>query len=206
MPERKDMDQKENDASRASVESIVMSQRCWCGQGCDSQLECMFWHFMRKTENGLRGTEPQKQFGRFRVDAFVECHGRSVIVELDGKQFHNAERDRRRDAIIRESVDAIIRIPFPAMWYYSRATFEVLAKWFPRFRIAKDVNVYTRGQLFRELDRIENGRWTGWTRDEYLELIESSYEVWGTKGRLGYVGSPKAFLHEWNLSPIVLST
>ena len=35
--------------------------------------------------------------GRFHVDFLVESGGRKLIVECDGRDYHNPHRDRERD-------------------------------------------------------------------------------------------------------------
>lgn len=185
----------------------VRMSKCVCGNGCDSHLECMFWHHMRKTQLDEQGTEHQKAIGRYRVDAFVDCDGQKVVVELDGKAFHNQERDAIRDEFVLQHCDAVIRIPFAAMWYYERATFEVLAYWFPRFRIAKDVCVHSLAELQQRIENMQEDFYNyelGMSKREYLDKIEFIVDVWDADDKFGFVGSPKAFVYNWNITPIVL--
>jgi very-short-patch-repair endonuclease len=57
------------------------------------------------------GLHPAQQYpiGQFNADfCFVEEH---LVVEVDGRDFHILERDRRRDAILREQGWRTLRIP-----------------------------------------------------------------------------------------------
>jgi hypothetical protein len=81
-----------------------------------------------------------------------------VVVELDGKQFHDPDVDALRDSQIIQHVSAIVRIPFKALWDTPRATFRVLNEWFPeRFDLGDDPHVITAGQLEYEL-YLKDGR------------------------------------------------
>src|SRR6266487_6712244 len=44
--------------------------------------------------------EPQVRLGKFTVDFLVEVGNKKVIVECDGKTYHNPEKDRERDKIL----------------------------------------------------------------------------------------------------------
>lgn len=113
----------------------------------ESVLEDRFWEMMRKTNLGLEGAKPQFEIGRFRVDAIVDCSGKSVVIELDGKQWHDPKADEHRDGILAQSVDAVIRIPFRCMWDTPRATFRAINEWYrDRFYIEDD-HVVTEGEL-----------------------------------------------------------
>jgi very-short-patch-repair endonuclease len=159
----------------------------------DSVLEEMFWHMIRKTSASTHASIDQFQIGRYRVDSIFDCDGKAVVVELDGKQFHNKELDRIRDAEIAQHVSAIIRVPFAAMWYYKDATMKVLGEWFPRFRITESILLLSQTELEQEHAYVEeSGDYLN--DDEWYEETEYSYDVWQINGNLGFVGSPKQFL------------
>lgn len=103
----------------------------------DSVLEERFWEMMRQTRGGLTGAIDQFQIGPHRVDAIVVCDGKAVVIELDGKAFHNSITDTFRDDAVLRSVNAVVRIPFHALWDAPYATFHVLSLWFPRFEIER---------------------------------------------------------------------
>ena len=95
--------------------------RCYCPHPDrlgDSVLEERFWHWVRKTSGKWHGSASQFHIGKYRVDTLFDCGGKMVVVELDGKAYHDQEADKERDSVIINSVDAIIRIPFAAVWHY----------------------------------------------------------------------------------------
>lgn len=163
----------------------------------DSVLEDAFWHMLRKTDLGWHAAIDQFEIGRYRVDCLMDCNGKLVVVELDGKAYHRAEADQLRDAEILKSVDAIIRIPFPAMWYYRYATFKVLGEWFPRLGLHADY------QLVLSMDEFKD-EWQRMMDDpevgaEYFNEAERSYNIWEKEGDIALVGSPSAFRGGTNL-------
>lgn len=163
----------------------------------DSVLEERFWHMLRKTELGLHGTAQQVPIGRYRVDGLIDCDGQAVVIELDGKRFHNPDADRIRDAALLQSVDAIIRIPFAAMWYYRYATFKILESWYPRFAITSPVTMLSEDELKEERDQVDADFWEyGETSvAEWLADVDGDYEVYRVDGpHEAFVGNPKQFL------------
>jgi very-short-patch-repair endonuclease len=114
----------------------------------ESILEERFWEHIRKTKDGLKGSKSQFQIGNFRVDAIFAYKARAIVVELDGRHFHDPEADAARDLILIKSVSAVVRIPFRALWDFPRATLAVLNEWFPdRFFTGEDRHVISKGQL-----------------------------------------------------------
>lgn len=162
----------------------------------DSVLEERFWHMLRKTELQWHGAAQQVPIGRYRVDALIDCDGKAVVVELDGKRFHNADADRIRDAVLLESVDAIIRIPFAALWYYRYATFKILESWYPRFAINGPVTMLSEAELREEHGQVDTDFWEyGQTSvAEWLEDVDGDYEVYRVDDAESFVGNPKQFL------------
>ncbi len=121
----------------------ISSRGCRCGAGCESVLECEFWYWLRKTDLGEKKALRQFPIGSHRVDCLIGCGDDLVVVELDGKEFHQhrTEEDLQRDAELLTKVDAVIRIPYAALHYYPRATFELLGTWYERFRL-RGIDVY----------------------------------------------------------------
>ncbi|QJE95993.1 hypothetical protein [Luteolibacter luteus] len=73
---------------------------------CDSPIEDEFYWEFRKVVNPevnvSRQVEIRTGLGLFRPDFVMEwpAGGRKIAVECDGKEFHEAERDARRDSAI----------------------------------------------------------------------------------------------------------
>lgn len=176
----------------------VDPQKCKCGGGCESVLECDFWYYIRKTNAMERNAARQWQVGRYRVDAIFNCDGKTVVVELDGAEFHKDERkdlNRVKDLLL--SVDTVIRIPYQSMHFYPRATFAVLGNWFPRFALrGQDVCCMTTDEFVAQLRNEPYGEGDFVNEREYLEWADPNYELWMPGG---WVGSPKAWMHQWNV-------
>lgn len=160
----------------------------------DSVLEKRFWAAMNKTRKTWHGAVDQFPIGRFRVDCLIDCDGKLVVVELDGKTYHDALADDLRDKELLKSVDAIIRVPFAAMWHYEAATMKVLSQWFPRFAVT-NYAVRSLTEFYRELQDVEDGHTHYYNRGEYLEDHENAIDVWELDGNVALVGSPSGFLH-----------
>ena len=156
----------------------------------DSVLEQMYWHMLRKSEKGWHGAVDQFQIGAFRVDCLINCDGKLVVVELDGAKYHNALDDELRDRELLKSVDAIIRVPFAAMWYYRYAVFAVMSEWFPRFKMRAEHQLTLSLDEFREELNADDL----YCQESYLDEAEDSYNIWEVGGDMGLVGSPSGFL------------
>jgi very-short-patch-repair endonuclease len=183
----------------------ITSKGCRCGGGCDSVLECEFWYWLRKTELGEKRALRQFQIGPFRVDCLIECGGELVVIELDGRQYHDKNADFLRDTELLRHVDAVIRIPYPAMHYYPDATMEVLGSWYSRLRRrncdsccihATEIELQIKGNV--------DSRGEFATREAWIDYAEPSYDVWFVKDCIGWAASLKTFLLEWKCAPIVI--
>lgn len=147
----------------------------------DSYLEKMFWHMMLKTEIGWHGAVDQLQIGKYRVDVIADCNGQSVVVELDGKQYHDSGKDAIRDAEILNHVDAIVRIPYYSMAQFRYGVFHLLGMWFPRFRIpSADWAVISRSELQESVE-------------DWLSEDADAIDVWDEVGSVGFLGTPRQF-------------
>lgn len=179
------------------IHSVNLGKKCPCvfspyphSQLGDSVLEKQFWHFLSKTRGGLHGAIDQFPIGRYRVDCLIDCNGKAVVVELDGKAYHDAMADEIRDREILKSVDAIIRIPFVAMWHYPHATFAVLAKWFSRFQIESPAT-YERQEFIERLRYLQTEE--DMRADEYVSIFDDTIQVWEVQNNAAVVGSPSGF-------------
>lgn len=180
------------DDRRKEIESGL---RCPCPHPHrvgDSVLEERFWHMMLKTSGGFHGSADQFQIGRYRVDAIFDCGGEVVVIELDGKAYHDRAADTERDNILINSVDAIIRIPFAAMWYYRNATLAAIASWYPRFDAGYYVTCLPLSEFNQEYTDIKAER--EWNPQEWIAEVEHSYDIWEAGRQYATVGSPKGFL------------
>ena len=85
---------------------------------CESPIEEQFlWEFNKVAHDQVtvrRQVEVETYRGRFRLDFVLErlSDGKAIGVECDGKNFHSAERDSKRDAAIVGTgvVDKIYRL------------------------------------------------------------------------------------------------
>jgi DNA helicase-2/ATP-dependent DNA helicase PcrA len=61
--------------------------------------------------------KPQVKFDRFRLDFLVEVGDRRVAVEADGRDFHDAVRDARRDEKLRRlGIEEVLRFTGSEIW------------------------------------------------------------------------------------------
>lgn len=102
---------------------------------CDSPIEDDFlWHYMKVANESVtfgRQHECKTDLGLFRVDFVVTDSGGTmkIGVECDGRDFHDAARDAKRDeAIIRAGVlNKIYRIPGSALYHCIYDALQLLA-------------------------------------------------------------------------------
>lgn len=71
--------------------------------------------------------------GRYRLDTVIGRRGERIAIELDGKAFHSAESDARRDAAILEigACDAVVRIRGRDVFGYPNLVWYILSRAFP---------------------------------------------------------------------------
>lgn len=185
---------------------VINTDHCKCRSGCGSVLECDFWYWVRKTEMMERKAHRQVTTGPYRVDCLFDCDGQQVVVELDGKAFHqDKEKERQRDQYLLKHFDAVIHIPYAAMHFYEHATFQVLASWYPRFQLRGiDTLCLTLSEFEEELSEVK----ARYSEDNYLSPadwckdVEQMYQLWNATSTSGWVGSVAAHLNRWNVTPI----
>jgi very-short-patch-repair endonuclease len=185
----------------------ISSKGCRCGGGCGSVLECEFWYWLRKTELGEKRALRQFQIGPFRVDCLIECGTELVVIELDGREWHQDKNaDFLRDTELLRHVDAVIRIPYPAMHYYPDATMEVLGTWYARLRRhGCDIYCIHASEIEPNIARNVDPYNSDFdTREKWIEYAEPNYDVWYVEEFVGWAASIKGFLNSWRCAPIVL--
>lgn len=209
-------------SNKRSVAKI--STENYAGMRCESPLEVRFWNYMQRTtrfgcqsretydvldwmlrvaqHDTLKGCRSQVEIAGFRVDALIDCDGEKIVVELDGQSFHDPISDEARDRILSDYVDAIIRIPFASMWYYPRATFAVLEKWYPRFKIAPHTQVLSLDAMYGEFSMARENPMYDYSEYKWLDVNDSSFEVWSVSEHMGMACSPKGIFYEYRNTPI----
>jgi very-short-patch-repair endonuclease len=160
----------------------------------ESPLESMFWHFMEKTKTeAWDDIKPQCKTGHRRLDAMLVADGIKIDLELDGKAWHDLEKDAVRDAELLTSgaVDEVIRIEAPAMLYYQYATMLSLSCWHGAFYVRPPAGCMTWHEWI-ETKTIHLESEQFYHNEDFDDWCENSAEVsLVVSDRLGVVGSPK---------------
>ena len=117
----------------------------------ESPLEEMFAWQMKGTRLKLAGVFTQVPIIGYRVDFLIQHKGRSIVVELDGRRYHDRKRDDERDSLIINHVDEIIRIPYSAM-INENATMIAIGKWCDRFEVSQEITTCTYKEAIREYE------------------------------------------------------
>jgi DNA helicase-2/ATP-dependent DNA helicase PcrA len=89
--------------------------------------------------------EPQVRFGKFTVDFLVDIGNGKVIVECDGKTYHNAEKDRERDKVL-------AREGYPIFHFSSTEIYRNIDQCIETLRNSQTHNVKPAYALDDELD------------------------------------------------------
>ena len=153
---------------------------------CDSPIEDSVFHEFHKFASDQvdlkRQHVIQTDSGTFRLD-FLLTHrttGRPIVIECDGREFHNIERDRARDeAIIRSgAVARIYRVRGKDCHYCSRDVLQLLARcepWVVTERFHQQATFYPHPTTYNdEIFELMDGYRA--MRRVYLEQIEGEYE------------------------------
>lgn len=160
-------------------------------QQCQSPAEV---ELLRILQRGypLSKVNAQVRIGRYRVD-FVTSDG--VGWEVDGRNFHDADKDRDRDQWILQTgkLQSIIRLPAAAAWYYWDACMAVFELW-SEYQPQVQSPVLSAAQVREEWEFAQNERdeslstWLQWAGDA------SAYEA---SEFAADVGKPLAFVDGW---------
>jgi len=161
----------------------------------ESPLEDMFAWQMRRTKLGLSGVFVQVPISNYRVDFLVQHKGMSIVVELDGRTYHNKNKDAVRDQCIIKHVDAIIRIPYSAM-LNENAVMVGISQWFDRFAVKAETSTVPFAEAMREFRQSGDNDFSQWDwMQVYTQHAESIR-----------VGSLKQIAMGHNILPITLRT
>lgn len=104
---------------------------------CESPMEEETLHCLSKYVGGEVKIVPQWEIqtlcGTFRADFPLASKSRRIIVECDGRKYHDRDRDEWRDAMILGTgdVDAIYRLQGRDIWYHRDDVFFIMGKWEP---------------------------------------------------------------------------
>jgi hypothetical protein len=157
-------------------------------QKCDSPIEDDVFHELYKFAGDQvalrRQHEVKTEAGNFRLD-FLLTHrttGRPIAIECDGKDFHDATKDRSRDrAILRTGkVAALYRVKGKDCYYCGLDVLQLLAQlepWLVMPRFFEQATVYPHPTSYRDehLGELEDG-YSG-SKRTYLEQVEGEYET-----------------------------
>ena len=74
--------------------------------------------------------EPGRE--RYRADFLLKHQSRTVVIECDGREFHDFNEDKSRDiAMLDHSVDDVIRLNGPDIFFNAEDAFECLTTYLP---------------------------------------------------------------------------
>jgi len=161
----------------------------------ESPLEEMFAWQMKRTKLGLKGVFVQVPIAGYRVDFLIQHKGRSIVVELDGKAYHDKQRDFKRDSRLIGHVDEIIRIPYAAM-INENAAMTGISHWHDRFAVPVErstAGFFEAMAEYRESKREDMSEWD-WM------------QVYKVNPHSIYVGTLKQIAMIHNISPITRMT
>ena len=171
----------------------------------ESPIEADFWHQMRKTSwTPWKSITAQVSLGKYRVDCLLEFADQRLVVELDGKEFHNEADDWKRDKILlaEHGITWVVRVPGSAIYMMPNATMRVLAEWWPVFNIGREIGVIHASKLRGEIAMAVNRDGLITSDAEWLTECGSFYHVWNVNETSGFVACPAAVLHSWNVRRI----
>ncbi len=174
-------------------------------QQCESPAERNLLHCLLK---GYKAEYIFQQYkvGPYRLD-FLTADG--VGWEVDGKEYHNEEKDAARDTWIltNSEIRQIVRIQASAIHFFQNACLAVFSNFVAHMREARMYCDIDDKEALRIADDILTKAYEGDLDDEpysLLGLFEQS-EAYTVVSNVGYVGTPFAFLpddhHLWKFLP-----
>ena len=171
----------------------------------ESPIEADFWHQMRKTNwTPWKSIAGQVNLGKYRVDCLLEFSDQRLVVELDGKEFHDEADDLRRDKILLtdHGITWVVRIPGSSIYMMPNATMRVLAEWWNVFGIGRETGVIRSSELRGEMEKSINRDGVVMSDSEWLAECGTFYHVWDADETTGFVACPEAVLKSWNIRRI----
>lgn len=158
---------------------------------CQSPAEVELLRILQKGYS-LSKVRAQVRIGRYRLD-FVTSDG--VGWEVDGRNFHDADKDRERDEWLLQTgkLQSIIRLPAAAAWYYWDACMAIFGRWAqyqllsPSPALSAE-QVLEQWQFARDEHNGCRSEWLQWASDA------SAYEA---SEFAADVGKPLAFVDGW---------
>lgn len=158
---------------------------------CQSPAEVELLRILQKGYL-LSQVQSQVHIGRYRLD-FVTSDG--VGWEVDGRNFHDADRDRERDRwlLATGKLNSIIRLPAAVAWYYWDACMAVFGLW-SEYRLLNPSPVLSAEQVRAEWQFAKDPQ--NECREEWLQWASeaSAYEA---SEFVAEVGRPLAFIDGW---------
>ena len=160
-------------------------------QQCQSPAEVELLRILQKGYP-LSKVRAQVRIGRYRLD-FVTSDG--VGWEVDGRNFHDADKDRERDEWLLQTgkLQSIIRLPAAAAWYYWDACMAVFELW-SQYKPKSPSTVLSAAQVREEWEFAQDERdeslltWLQWASDA---------SAYAASEFAADVGKPLAFVDGW---------
>lgn len=161
---------------------------------CESPAERHLLHFLCKAY-APHEIDAQRETAGYRLDFFTID---GIGWEIDGKRWHDPDRDKKRDAAILRSgvVHSIIRIPAAALHYFPDACMACFTFWtsrqFPNTAITALAARRQWQEIIQSADTEHDSRreWVEWAYD--ADAFEAERDHAG-------IGCPLAFVDGWEL-------
>src|SRR5262249_37378302 len=116
-----------------------------------------------------------------RPDFTLALDGHTIAVEIDGRAYHDAEADRKRDAAILKTgqVESIVRIPASIVITDPKVAVWVVAHWFPAYFLDTVDRLIHRATTTYEIafgdDSMTLIRVVDGVSDEIADMFENVY-------------------------------
>jgi len=177
------------------------------GPPCESVIESDFDYHARKYLHQEVVMERQVEFhtavGTFRADFVLSRHGRRVVVECDGRDYHQAGRDEWRDAMIlgEKHAEVIVRLPGNLLYWRIADALFVLAAWEPQLfdeRGLVNVNALATDAVKEAGQRSTATRtWIHYTGEDFDEVRDRNVSVLVERKCAEQTGSEELRVQLW---------
>lgn len=160
-------------------------------QQCQSPAEVELLRILQKGYP-LSKVRAQVRIGRYRLD-FVTSDGTGW--EVDGRNFHDADKDRERDEWLVQTgkLQSIIRLPAAAAWCYWDACMAVFELW-SQYKPKSPSTVLSAARVREEWEVAQDERDKGLPTRLHWASDASAYEA---SEFAADVGKPLAFVDGW---------